>query len=318
MPPRRVVPLLWRLFIPNATVLLVAGVVLAVQPANGRIVALAAGVAVMLAINVVLMRRAFAPLQRLTELMGAVDPLRPGPRIAVSDPGSEVTILSEAFNSMLGRLEAERRASVERALAEREDERRHVAAALHDEIGQTLTALMLQQTRIAERVPGDDRTEALEVRDGLLGAIEDVRRLATSLRPEALDTLGLAAALAHLCERLTARTGVQVECALSRDLPALGRNVELALYRVGQESLTNAIRHARASRVSVALQADDGLVVLEIADDGCGFDAGATEERGLRGLRERALLVGGKLQVAGRPGAGTTVRLELPEAEPGE
>ena len=317
MPQRRVVPLLWRLFIPNATVLLVAGVVLAVQPANGRIVALAAGVAVMLAINVVLMRRAFAPLQRLTELMAAVDPLRPGPRIVVSDPGSEVTILSEAFNSMLGRLEAERRASVGRALAEREDERRHVAAALHDEIGQTLTALMLQQTRIANRVTGDDQSEALDVRDGLLGAIEDVRRLATSLRPEALDALGLVAALAHLCELLTARTGVEVECALPYGLPALGHDVELALYRVGQESLTNAVRHARATRISMSLQVDEGRLVLAVADDGRGFDADAVQERGLLSLRERALIVGGDLQVTARPGAGTTVRLALPAADPG-
>lgn len=312
MPERRVIPLLWRLFIPNATLLVVAGVVLAVQPANGRVAALAAGVLVMLGLNVVLMRRAFAPLQRLTELMAAADPLRPGPRIAVPDPGTEVTVLAEAFNAMLDRLEGERRVSAARALVEREDERRHLAAELHDQIGQTLTALMLQQARLADRLADGERAEALDVRAGLLTAIDDVRGLASRLRPEALDALGLPAALANLCDRLAERTGLALERRLPADLPRLEPHVELALYRVAQEAITNAMRHAPGATIHVDLRHERGVVALEVSDDGPGFDPGAVTERGLRGMRERAVTIGGELDIAGRPGSGARVSLAVP------
>jgi two-component system sensor histidine kinase UhpB len=117
--PGRVVPLFWRLFAPNAAVLAAACVVLWLEPANGRVVALAGGLGVMLALNLVLMRRAFAPLGQLYRAMVAIDPLAPGRRIRVQGPGSEVTVLAAAFNDMLDRLEAERRDSARRAARRR-------------------------------------------------------------------------------------------------------------------------------------------------------------------------------------------------------
>ncbi|HYF24624.1 MAG TPA: histidine kinase, partial [Baekduia sp.] len=185
------VPLFWRLFVPNATVLGVACVVLFLEPANGRVVALAGGLVVMLAVNFVLIRRAVSPLVQLTRLMDAVDPLSPGKRLDVPGPPSEITVLGEAFNGMLDRLEAERRESGRRALTEREAERRRLAGELHDEIGQSLTATVLQVERLRRALAADHADEALEIRSGVEATLEDVRRLARDLRPEALDGLGL-------------------------------------------------------------------------------------------------------------------------------
>jgi two-component system sensor histidine kinase UhpB len=307
----RHVPLFWRLFVPNAVVLSVACVVLIVEPANGRIPVLVGGLLVLLLVNVGLMRRAITPLERLMGVMGRVDPLSPGERVPDIGPRSEVTELAAAFNEMLDRLEAERRDSGLRAQSEREGERRRIAAELHDDIGQTLTAIALQAGRLADRVPSDQRAEAVDLRDGVLGTVEDVRALARQLRPEALDTLGLVPALINMTERLSARTGVQIERELQRDLPALGADAELVLYRVAQEAFTNAIRHAEASAIEIALRAPDGRVVLTVGDNGRGLAAGRTAGSGIRGMRERALLVGGQLSVGARPGGGTEVRLEL-------
>ena len=118
------IPLFWRLFVPNAAVLLGAWVVLTIQPANGRILVLAAGLVVLLTVNLILMRRAFAPLARLTALMDEIDPLQPGRRLPPLGPASEVTRLTDAFNRMLDRLETERRESAMRALAAEAAERR--------------------------------------------------------------------------------------------------------------------------------------------------------------------------------------------------
>jgi two-component system, NarL family, sensor histidine kinase UhpB len=308
----RSIPLFWRLFIPNAAVLGAACVVLMVQPADGRVVALVGGLGVMLAVNLVLMRRSFAPLVRLTSLMQRVDPLRPGERVPVPSQESEVTVMARSFNEMLDRLEAERRESGRRALAERESERRLLASELHDEIGQRLTALALQLNRLAERLPPGVHHEAAAARDEALAAVDEVRGLAQRLRPEVLDDLGLVPALVNLAERLSAGTGLRVERRLDRDLPSLDSDAELVLYRVAQESLTNVVRHADAVSAEVTLRHQDAAVVLCVRDDGRGIAPADLGRSGIRGMRERALLVGGRLGIWPLREGGTEVRLELP------
>lgn len=311
----RYIPLFWRLFIPNATVLAAAALVLHLEPAQGRIPAIGGGLATMLVVNLVLMRRAVTPLERLTDLMRRVDPLRPGERIPAPRAESEVSVLSEAFNEMLDRLEAERRDSLRRALSEREAERRRVAVELHDEIGQNLTALALQLDRLHKVVPADLRAEVVDLRDSVVASIEDVRGVVRTLRPEGLDTLGLPAALTSLTTRLTQRTGIRIVRELQRDLPALDVDQELVLYRVAQESVTNAIRHAQASCIAIALTVVDGRrVELTVRDDGVGIAHGSggdgDGDGGIRSMRERALSVGGRLVVRRRTdGPGTEVRL---------
>jgi two-component system sensor histidine kinase UhpB len=312
-PRGRYIPLFWRLFIPNAVVLAAASVVLMIEPANGRAVVLVAGLSVMLVANLLLMRRAFAPLSRLIEVMDEIDPLRPGHRIPTTGPDSEVALLAEAFNEMLDRLETERRDSARREAAAQEAERRHVAAELHDDIGQSLTALQLQLARNAQQADEPLRGELAEARDLVAEVVEDVRGLARRLRPEVLDALGLLASLTNLCERLSASTQVRIARRLEPDLPALDADAQLVVYRVAQESLTNVVRHSGARTAQLTLERDGEGVLLAVSDGGAGFDPASTNGgSGIRGMRERALLVGAELRVESAPGRGTAVTLRVP------
>jgi two-component system sensor histidine kinase UhpB len=308
------IPLFWRLFVPNAAVLLGAGIVLMIQPANGRVVALAGGVAVLLTVNLVLMRRAFAPLSRLARLMNAIDPLDPGRRLPALGPESEVTRLTEAFNAMLDRLETERRESGYRALVAEEAERRRVAAELHDEIGQRLTALLLQIDRLSKAAPPELGDEFSLTLGATKETLEGVRGLARRLRPEVLDELGLVPALRNLCDRIEEGTGLVVRRSLDPELPELSPDAELVVYRVAQEALTNVVRHAQVDEAHLALGARASEVELVVHDAGVGVREHTAEDSagGIRGMRERALLIGARLEVQPAPGGGTDVKLHLP------
>jgi two-component system, NarL family, sensor histidine kinase UhpB len=153
-----------------------------------------------------------------------------------------------------------------------------------------------------------------EAREGVRASLEEVREIARRLRPEALDDLGLSNGLAALTNDVGRRTGVRVDRRLARDLRPLEPKEELVVYRVAQEALTNVARHSDASRAWLSLGGgDDGRVTLVVRDSGRGFEPGThARGTGLRGMRERAMLVGAALDVESRPGHGTTVRLRLP------
>ena len=308
------IPLFWRLFVPNAAVLLGAGIVLMIQPANGRVVALAGGLAVLLTVNLVLMRRAFAPLARLASLMNAIDPLEPGRRLPTLGPESEVTRLTDAFNQMLDRLETERRESGYRALVAEEAERRRVAAELHDEIGQRLTALLLQLDRLARSAGPELRDEFASTLAATKETLEGVRGLARRLRPEVLDELGLVPALRNLCDRIEDGTGLVVRRSLDPEVPAISADAELVVYRVAQEALTNVVRHAQSGEANVTLTAHGTELGLVVHDGGVGVSDRTAEASagGIRGMRERALLIGARLEVVPATGGGTDVRLHVP------
>ena len=308
------IPLFWRLFVPNAVVLLGAGIVLMIQPANGRVAVLTGGLAVLLTVNLVLMRRAFAPLARLAGLMNAIDPLEPGRRLPAIGPESEVTRLTEAFNRMLDRLETERRESGFRALVAEETERRRVAAELHDEIGQRLTALVLQIDRLSRSAPPELGDEFALTVTATKDTLDGVRGLARRLRPEVLDELGLVPALRSLCDRIEEGTGLVVRRSLDPELPTLSPDAELVVYRVAQEALTNVVRHARVDEAFLALAAGEDEVQLIVHDGGVGVGEHAAEDSlgGIRGMRERALLIGARLEVIPAVERGTEVRLHVP------
>jgi two-component system sensor histidine kinase UhpB len=243
--------------------------------------------------------------------MRQLDPLVPGRRApVVGEP--DVAALATAFNEMLHRLEHERRESVRRALTMQEDERKRIARELHDEVGQTLTAIMLQIEMLSAGVPPELGEAVEDLRETARSGAEDVRRIAKRLRPEALDELGLRSALAALITGFAHQAGVEIERRLEY-IDGLTGEQELVVYRVAQEALTNIARHARASRADVELTQADGTVTLRIRDDGRGLPPGAlTSSNGIRGMRERALLIGGRIDIGRGAGGGTQITLEVP------
>jgi two-component system, NarL family, sensor histidine kinase UhpB len=279
------------------------------------IVALAA-VAAALAVNLLVLRRRFAPLEDLIEQMEKVDLGRPGPLLPESIDGigetEEVERIELAFLRMIRRLEAERRRAGSAALRAQEEERARVARDLHDEVNQSLTGLLLRLEAVREAAPPELEPELAETRTLANQAMRELLSLARQLRPTALDDLGLAAAIAGQVEQLE-RSGLSAELATEGDFSDLDDDVQLVLYRVAQEALTNAARHSEAQRIAATLRRSGDAVELEVADDGRGF-AFEQSERGLGigGMRERALLIGAELTIESRPAHGTTVRLSVP------
>jgi two-component system sensor histidine kinase UhpB len=281
-PARRGVrlPLFWRMFVTNAAVLALAVAVLAAAPisvsvpvAASELVILGAGLLALLAVSLILLRHAFRPLAELAETMRRHDPLAPGTRAEVEGHG-DVVALARAFNEMLERLEFERRDSARSALMIQESERRRIARELHDEVGQTLTGVMLQVEGLAAVIPPTLRAQLEELRETARLGTEEVRRIARRLRPEALEELGLHSALAALATMVGEQAGITVRRRLD-ETPSLTAEQELVIYRVAQEALTNVIRHADATRVELELEHGDRDTVLTVSDDGRGLTAGS-------------------------------------------
>jgi two-component system sensor histidine kinase UhpB len=314
----RSLPLLWRVFGANAAVLLVAfaGLVLApvtvsVPVAASELAVLVAGLLALLATNFALLRPAFAPLDELAETMRRQDPLAPGVRAHVTgDP--DVVALASTFNQMLDRLEAERRESARRALLVQEAERRRIARELHDEVGQTLTGVMLQIEGLAALIP-DELSEPLEeLRETARHGTEEVRRIARRLRPDALEELGLHSALAALASAFERQARIPLLRRLEQPVTVTPEQ-ELVLYRVAQEGLTNVARHARATQAELELRETPDAIVLTVRDDGRGLPEDAElSSSGIRGMRERAMLVEATLTIDSAPGRGTVVELAIP------
>jgi two-component system sensor histidine kinase UhpB len=270
------------------------------------------GLAITLATDALLLRRAFRPLVRLARRMDTVDLLRPGQRLPVVTD-DEVGRVVAAFNHMLDRLESERQENGRRVLAAQEAERIGIARDLHDEVGQLLTGVLLQLNSIAEKAPAQ-RAEIDHPREAVRRALDEVRRISSALRPETLEHLGLVSALAELSTTFARISGVQVERRFDDSLPSLPADAELAVYRIAQESLTNVARHSEATHVTIALERGLDSVVLRIVDDGRGFGGTPVEHGGLRSMRERALLIGGALAIKEGAAGGIDVRLEVPAA----
>jgi two-component system sensor histidine kinase UhpB len=315
-------PLFWRVFAANAAAmslafagLVFAPVTVSVPVAVTELIVLAIGLALVLILNLLMLRPAFRPFDKLADTMRRHDPLSPGERVPV-DGEPDVAALAEAFNEMLDRLESERRESARLALRVLEDERSRIARELHDEVGQTLTGVMLQVEGLAAKIPEELREQLDELRETARSGTEDVRRIARQLRPEALEDLGLQSALSALATAFGEQAGVEVRRRLEPSIP-LSDEQELVVYRVAQEALTNVARHAEATRVELLLDRRDDEAVLTVRDDGRGIHPGALpSSRGIRGMRERAMLIGAQLEIDSRLDRGTAINLSIPlEAE---
>jgi two-component system sensor histidine kinase UhpB len=306
-------------------VLMIAAAVATTLAANGSLdltehptSALVLGVAVALAIliNVSMIQRRFRPLERLVDEMERADLSRPGANLQPADARGEpeeVERLNRAFRRMLERLEAERRRTSSTALAAQEEERARVARDLHDEVNQSLTALLLRLEAARVKAPVELAHELAETKALANRAMEELLMLARQLRPTALDDLGLKAALAGHVKELGRRGRVNASFESDGDFSGLPADVQLVVYRVAQEALSNAAQHSGAEHIVVELTRVDDRVELTVGDDGSGFTFDqAARGLGIAGMRERALLVGGDMQVESRPGAGTRVHLTVP------
>jgi two-component system sensor histidine kinase UhpB len=218
--------------------------------------------------------------------------------------------LIASFNAMLDRLETERTSASASALAAQEGERQRIARELHDEIGQSLTVALLTLKRAVDRAPTGLRGDLHDTQEAVRASLDEVRGIARRLRPDTLDALGLHSALNALCSEFTHATGIVVTKNIAHQLTRLNPDVELVCYRVAQECLTNITRHARADKVWLDVRATAEQLTLRIADDGKG--GVVTDGAGIKGMRERALLVDGTLSIASPTGGGTEVRLAVP------
>jgi two-component system sensor histidine kinase UhpB len=281
------------------------------QPLLSEIVVLVVGLSVMILANTLLVGASLRPLDRLVGQLDRARTTDPIERVPVPSTGIAHQ-LALSVNDLLGRVESGQRASNIAALAAQEAERARIAQELHDGVGQSLTALLLEIGVLAETQPTPEAMERL--REGTRSSLDEVRAVARQLRPHVLEDLGLRSALSALTTDLFTHGNTHVRRGIMPGLPELDDSVELVVFRVAQEALTNVARHAQAQTVELSLGMRGADLVLTISDDGVGIDRDA-DGTGLRGMRERALLVGGALDVRRRAGGGSTVTLTVPVAQ---
>jgi two-component system, NarL family, sensor histidine kinase UhpB len=305
-----------------------------------------------LTVNFLLLRAAFAPLHSVLKTIRAVEAGDLDARVDARESDADALALARTFNAMLDRLEQARDDAAARVLRAQETERRRLALELHDQTGQSLTALALHAEAIAQRLSGEQSIAAAQAhlqaeRLGVLAqqTLAEVQALSRQLRPSMLDDLGLPAALRWLAKDAGARLGVAVQVRIREGLQpaadptsvdpslsapqrasqeAAGRlppDVETALFRIAQESITNAVRHGHAHLICIAVHRTTRQVLLTVADDGVGFQvARGLDARkrstpgglGIEGMRERARSLGGTCIVRSRPARGTAIRVTLP------
>jgi signal transduction histidine kinase len=236
----------------------------------------------------------------------------------------DITDRKRAERQLLASRE-ELRALVARLNSVREEEKARLSRELHDEMGQLLTALRMELEALEDGLGDVERPAAArELLDRAVAAselvamaIDSMRNLLASLRPVALDRLGLGAALSQECRRFKDWAGIACEFAAADGLSTFGAQVDTALFRIAQEALTNVARHAGASRVAVTLERKEGMAVLRVADDGRGVPAGREAAGlGVLGMRERAECLGGELVVKPVPRGGAMVEARIPPCAP--
>lgn len=275
--------------------------------------------------NLVLIRLALSPLkllERTAAKVGEGDLTARAPESPLAD--ADMQQLTRAFNDTLGRLVSYRRrlrAAATAALQSAEAERERIAHELHDETASHLTALLVQLRVARESEDRASRNLNLDhIRDGLATAIEGIHRIVRALRPVALDEMGLSKALVEHARSVGDTSNVRMDISVESADGLLSREAELALYRIVQEALANAVRHGRPHRVSLELERGAGTVTTTVRDDGNGFTVGEAprafdQGMGLLGMQERAANVGGQVKVESTPGSGTVVRVEIPHRE---
>jgi two-component system sensor histidine kinase UhpB len=315
------------------TLLVVATAVVAAAVADQRVQDVASGRGLLLLalcvfcvilLNSLLLRRRLAPIEELVARMDAAELGGPGSDGVSGAPperraSREVQELTERFDVMLHRLADERRKVGSAVLRAQEQERQRLARNLHDEVNQALTGILLRLQATIGDAPEPLRAELQETKGLVNHAMEELLRLARQLRPTALDDHGLLAALEGQVSDFGQLTGIETRFVPEGPAVVLSDEQQLVVYRVAQESLSNIARHADAHHVEVVLSFAN-RTMLRVSDDGRGFapqigQDGSPQGRpgglGLSGMRERAMLAGGRFSVFSSQGRGTTIELIL-------
>jgi signal transduction histidine kinase len=252
--------------------------------------------------------------ERAIGVLVAHDRIGPDPRFTSADLRLAEQFATHAATAVdLSRRVA--RDALRRVVAGQELERRRLARELHDETGQALTSILLGLRAVEESEGAEEmRKAAGELRELVVATLQDVRRLAVQLRPKALDDFGLAPALERLAQTFAEATEMRVELEPQLGDERLPAEVETTLYRIVQEALTNIVKHAEATNVSILLIRGNATATVVIEDDGRGFDPDHVREDGvgLLGMRERVELHDGRLTIESVPGSGTTLVAEVP------
>jgi signal transduction histidine kinase len=238
----------------------------------------------------------------------------------------EIGHLAAAFNDMAQRLaeyrrqvqetDRDRRRLIQRIVDSQEEERKHIARELHDQVGQSLMALLLW-VQSDSRFRQSPASFCPQLEGKIRELADEIHRLTRGMRPSILDHYGLETALARYLDEISQKTSLEIDYQSNgpADAGRLPDRLEVSVYRVVQEAITNVVRHAKAHRVSVVLLRTRRDVTVLVEDDGCGFDPAALSGKtrlGLTGMRERATLFGGVCTVDSEPGRGTTIRIKIP------
>lgn len=306
-----------RVLVPVLGIVAVALALLALSPATVSYpVSLAE--AVLLAVVLVIcavaigwsVRGALVPLRELTARVHGLE----ASQVPYADPlpiptDPDLAALTGAYNNLLERVGRAQELSALAGLRAQEKERARIGHELHDEIGQGLTFLVLRLDALGKQVDGPSAAAVAQTREVARDLLDDVRRLSSQLRPGALADLGLATALRSLAQETRSASGIPVDAAIE-DPGVLDEDAQLVAYRVAQEALTNAVRHAAPTRIRLCLDSIRDGVLVEVSDDGVG---GVDETgSGVRGMRTRATAVHARLTITEPPEGGTVVRLEIP------
>ena len=334
------ISLFQRIAIGNAGIIIVGAVLgtlitrrLAQQAADWWLITLFAigGVTLSLIINFWIVGAALRPLRDLGKL--ARDLKSGNPTVASSllkNPDPYTTRMAETLQSLFLELEERNRelhALSERAINAQEEERRAIAQSLHDDTGQSLSLLIIQLDRIDERIAPHEKQlkkQVADARELASNSLTELRHILTGLRPAILDDLGLVPAIRWFTRSSLERVGIRVIVKAPGVPLGLSSAVTTTLFRIVQEAVNNIIRHANAGSVTIVLQLSKGLVQLGIEDDGIGFDpqhasrdAVELQKLGLLGIRERAELLGGQVQIESAPEKGTRLQVSIPLGDTG-
>lgn len=278
------------------------------------------GLIISVVINYALLRLALGPLTRLRETMQQVQAGDMTSKAIVSGFDPDADSLAQTFNTMLAAIDELSKTRAIQILHAQEQERKRIARELHDETSQVLTSLLISLAMLEESLTSDTgRARIADTRALAHQTLRAVRNLSIDLRPSALDDLGLLPALRWYIKEYQQKCGIEVDFSASGLKERLPAEMETAIYRIIQESLTNTAKHARAHKVRVTLTESDSAIRVRIVDDGCGFDAPAVlrtpwQDRGLGlgGMMERASLLNGSVDIQSQQSNGTTISVRIP------